>query len=59
MHSSRARTVLAALAILAVLVAVFWFGRRPAEQASALPSPQAKTAAIHLASGGTTRWPTE
>jgi mono/diheme cytochrome c family protein len=45
MHSSRARTVLAALAILAVLVAVFWFGRRPAEQASALPFPQAQTAA--------------
>ena len=44
MHSSKARTVLAALAIAAMLAVVFWAGRRPAEQAPAPPPPQAKTA---------------
>jgi mono/diheme cytochrome c family protein len=45
MHSSKAHTALAALAILAVLTGIFWAGRRPAEQAAAPPPPEVRTAA--------------
>ena len=45
MNSSNARTILAAIAIAAVLAVIFWAGRRPAETAIApAPSP-AKIAA--------------
>jgi mono/diheme cytochrome c family protein len=45
MQSSQARTILAAIAIAAVFVLIFWAGRRPAEQATA-PSAPPKAAAI-------------
>jgi mono/diheme cytochrome c family protein len=45
MNSSRARTILAGVAIAAVLAVIFWAGRRPADEAPATPPPQAKTAA--------------
>lgn len=45
MHSSRARTILAGIAIAIVIAVIFWIGRRPAEQAAAPPPPQTKAAA--------------
>ena len=45
MHSSKARTILAGIAIAALLAVIFWVGRRPPEQASAPPPTQTKTAA--------------
>jgi mono/diheme cytochrome c family protein len=45
MHSSKGRTILAAIAILAVLAVVFWVGRRPSETASTPPPVETKTAA--------------
>jgi mono/diheme cytochrome c family protein len=45
MHSSKARTILAGVAIAIVLVMIFWVGRRPVEPPPAPPPLQAKTAA--------------
>ncbi len=45
MQSSRARTILAGIAILAVAAIVIWAGRRPAEQAAAPASPPPQAAA--------------
>jgi mono/diheme cytochrome c family protein len=45
MQSSRARTILAGVAIAVVLAVIFVVGRRPAEQVPAPPPAQQKTAA--------------
>jgi mono/diheme cytochrome c family protein len=45
MHSSAARTVLAAAAIAVVLAVIFWMGRRPPADVP-VPAPQVKTAAV-------------
>jgi mono/diheme cytochrome c family protein len=45
MQSSQARTILAGVAIAAVVVVLLLFGRRPAEQVPAPPAAQPKVAA--------------
>jgi mono/diheme cytochrome c family protein len=45
MQSSQARTILAGVAIAAIVVAILWAGRRPAEQAPPPPPAEQKTAA--------------
>jgi mono/diheme cytochrome c family protein len=46
MQSSKTRTILAAIAITAVLAVIFWVGRRPAETVAAPPPPEVKTAGV-------------